>query len=69
VYGDLRDGVEALIRKMNVNIEEETGRYSIDIFPKNASGGHGFSFTVDRKTGKRSDVVVGGVLPEPDVDN
>ena len=69
VYGDLSDGVEVLIKDMNIRIVQEKDLYFIDIYPKNTSGGHDFSFTIDSKTGKRSDVVVGEVLPEPDIDS
>ena len=68
VYGDLSDGVEVLIKDMNIRIVQEKDHYAIDIYPKTASGGHDFSFTIDSKTGKRSGVVVGEVLPEPDID-
>jgi len=68
VYGDLSDGVEVLIKDMNIRIVQEKDNYSIDIYPKHTSGGHDFSFTIDSKTGKRSDVVIGEVLPEPDID-
>jgi len=68
VYGDLSAGVAILIDTMGISIEEQQGGYSISIYPKDASGGHDFSFTIDSHTGQRSDVVVGEVLPEPDID-
>jgi len=69
VYGDLSDGVAVLIKEMNIKIEKEKNAYSIDIFPKNTSGGHDFSFTIDIKTEKISGVVFGEISPEPDFDN
>ncbi|OUS03830.1 hypothetical protein A9Q81_06795 [Gammaproteobacteria bacterium 42_54_T18] len=69
VYGDLSDGVGVLIKDMNIRIVQEKDHYSIDIYPKSTSGGHDFSFTIDRKTRKMSGVVVGSVLPEPDIDS
>lgn len=68
VYGDLSDGIEVLLKDMNIRIVQDKNHYSIDIYPKNASGGHDFSFTIDSKTGKRSGVVIGEVLPEPGID-
>ena len=67
VYGDLSGGVGVLLKDMNIRIVQEKNHYSIDIYPKNTSGGHDFSFTINSKTGKRSDVVIGEVLPEPDI--
>jgi hypothetical protein len=37
---------------------------SIKMSPKSELGGHDFAFTINKKTGKRSDVVIGEVLPE-----
>jgi hypothetical protein len=66
VYGNLSGGVSETIKDMNIKIVEEDDYYSIDISPKSSYGGHDFSFTIDKKTQKRSNVVVGEVLPPPD---
>lgn len=68
VYGDLSDGVGAILKDMGIRIVQEKDHYSIDIYPKSTSGGHDFSFTIDSKTRKMSGVVVGSVLPDPDID-
>ena len=66
VYGDLSDGLETVVKDMNVKIVEEKDYYSVSIYPKKATGGHDFSFTIDKKREKRSDVIVGEVVPDPD---
>lgn len=68
VYGNLSDGVEALVEYMNVSITVEEECYSIELSPKDSFGGHDFSFTINKKTETISDVVVGEVLPQPDFD-
>ena len=40
----------------------------VDIYPKRSEGGHDFSFTINKETGKRSEVTVEEVLPEPEFD-
>ena len=69
VYGNLRGGVEEISKEMKIKIKEEVNYYFIDIFPKSNTGGHDFSFTIDKKTEKMSHVVVGEVLPEPKFEN
>ncbi len=67
-YGNLSGGLEDVTKDMNIKIEEEDNHYSIDIYPKSNTGGHDFSFTIDKTTGQRSDVAVGEILPPPDFD-
>lgn len=67
VYGNLSGGIEELTKNMNIKIIEENDYYSIDIYPKLRSGGHDFGFTIDKRTGKRSNVAVGEVLPPPNL--
>ena len=68
VYGDLSGGLEELIRDFAVEITEREDHYEIDIYPRSSEGGHDFSFTINKETGKRSEVAVGEVLPEPEFD-
>lgn len=67
VYGNLSGGIGEMRKDMKIRITEETALYSIEISPKSTVGGHDFFFTIDKKTGKRSDITVGEVLPEPGV--
>jgi hypothetical protein len=68
VYGDLSDGLQTLTKEMAIMVKEESNCYSIDISPKDPTGGHDFSFTIDKQTGKMSDAVIGEVLPYPELD-
>lgn len=67
-YGDLSKGLEELKKECNIKIIDKDNHYEIDIYPSSGKGGHDFSFTIDKKSGKRSDVVVGEILPEPDIE-
>ena len=68
-FGDLRGGIEKIIKDMNIKIIDENNFYSIDIYPKSNSDSHDFGFTIDKKTEKRSNVTIGEVLPPPNFDN
>ena len=65
VYGDLSQGLETVLKEMNVKIEEQKDAYLIDIFPRKNTGGHDISFTIDKKTGKMSDVAGGEISTGP----
>jgi len=68
VYGDLSGGLSEITERMNVRITEHDDSYSVSIWPKSGKGGHDFSFTVYKSTGRMSDTAVGEILPEPDCD-
>ena len=67
-YGNLSGGIDDIKKDMNIKITEEEYYYSIDIYPESSFGGHDFGFTIDKITGKRSDVAVGEILPPPEFD-
>lgn len=66
VYGDLSGGINEITERMYIKISEHDDSYAVSIWPKSGKGGHDFSFTVDKSTGRMSDVAVGEILPEPD---
>ncbi|MDD3002147.1 MAG: hypothetical protein PHF29_10370, partial [Candidatus Riflebacteria bacterium] len=63
-FGNLCGGIEKIRKDYCIRIIDENDCLTIDMSPKSDFGGHDFTFTIDKKTGKRSDVVVGEVLPE-----
>ena len=68
VYGDLSGGIEEIAKTMGIRIMEVGNYFEIEIYPTSGAGGHDFCFTIDKKTGKRSNVTVGEVLPHPNFD-
>jgi hypothetical protein len=68
VYGNLSIGLERLTKEFYIEIKDEKDYYSIDIYPKSYAG-HDFSFSIDKNTGKISDLCVGEIIPPPTEDN
>lgn len=61
VYGDLSSGLAALLKTYEIKIEDAKSNYRVEIWPRSVQEGHDFSFLVDKKTKKISDVVVGEI--------
>ncbi len=67
-YGNLSGGLEKLKEeKLVTRILMRDGYYEVSVYPDNPIGGHDFSFRVDMKTGKISNVCVGEIVPPPDI--
>ncbi|MCX5686735.1 MAG: hypothetical protein NTW09_04680 [Candidatus Omnitrophica bacterium] len=64
VYGNLSGGVDSLIKEMRITITDKGAYYAVDMAPRSGQG-HDFSFTIDKGTGRRSEVAIGEVLPPP----
>ena len=65
VYGDFSEGLETVLKEMNVKIEDQKDTYLIDISPMKNTGGHDISFTIDKNTGKMSNVATGEIATGP----
>ncbi len=65
VYGDMREGLDALEKEFVVTIRESGDYYEVDLGPRSGEG-HDFNFRVSKETGAISDLAVGEIEPEPD---
>ena len=65
-YGDLTCGLGPILRDGKVAIVDGPGHYRVSIAPR-SGGGHDFSFLVDKASGLISGLVVGSVLPPPEL--
>ncbi len=69
VYGDLSGGLQVLLEQgMAVSVSECKEGYDVSIWPAESSHGHDFSLTVSPK-GEISGVVVGEILPPPELND
>ncbi len=64
VYGDLSSGLKKLSKENEIEIREMENSYHLSIAP-NSKTGHDFSFQIDKKTGKISNLAVGNLSPDP----
>jgi len=66
-YGDLSVGLDKITTEMDmvVKISDKGTYYFVDIAPVSGHAEHDFSFSVDKKSGKLSDVAVGEIEPDP----
>ena len=66
VYGDLSDGLAEILRGNYMMVTNVKKLLNISVAP-DSQAGHDFSFTINKQSLEISDLVVGEVIPPPDM--
>ncbi|MBU8892166.1 MAG: hypothetical protein KOO66_05270 [Bacteroidales bacterium] len=66
VYGDLSDGVAEILKENYMSVTNGKKILNISVAP-DSQAGHDFSFSINKQSLEISDLIVGEVIPPPDM--